>query len=483
MKNKLKTVFSNKIFLYMSSRYLTYILSFIVHIYIAASLGPKYYGIWAFLLLIFHYFNVIELGIPHAVQVLLVQNKKDKKHSADIEKTGTWMIGILSFCTVIVALFYYFGGFSKAHELNVGWMLYVICLCGLLNYFTNLYDKVYRCKNRLFEIGFKQTSIVIITAIAIVLFKGETLLHGLVISYLIWCVSSFVLYLTRGGLDFSGRYRKPLTSVILKKGFYLFLFYSGFSLIILSTRTFISNYYSIEDFGCFSFAYMLGHAVFQCVQAFSVVTITKLIDRYHSPEKSIVLSTVRVVRDNYVSLFHLIIYLAMIVFPIITHFMPKYSSALVSMNLCALMMVLYTNAYGYSTYLVASNNEKKLAMIAVVSFILNITLCYVLIYVLHVKYDFVVFSTMTTYLFYAFMCTYLGRKKLSISNSFIPVMLDCFPMRLLIPFIAAIVVTLINNPQLVFIPIVVFVMMNIGTLRSMYVMIKKLIINPKIVDI
>ena len=90
---------------------------------------------------------------------------------------------------------------------------------------------------------------------------------------------------------------------------------------------------------------------------------------------------------------------------------------------------------------------------------------------------------MTTYLFYAFMCTYLGRKKLSISNSFIPVMLDCFPMRLLIPFIAAIVVTLINNPQLVFIPIVVFVMMNIGTLRSMYVMIKKLIINPKIVDI
>lgn len=483
MKLALRKVLSNKIVLYMTSRYATYAVSFFVNIFIAACLGPTNYGIWAFLLLVFHYFNVIELGIPHAVQVLLVQHKDDKAFSADVEKTGTGLIGLLSLVTLVVAVVYSLGGISKAHELQVGYLFYAICFCGLLNYFTNLYDRVYRCKNRLFELGFKQTSVVFFMAIAMLLFKGKDLLYGLVFSYVLWCVSSFTVFMTRGGLDLSGRFRKPMAKTILKKGFFLFLFYSGFSLIILTTRTFINSSYTIEEFGCFSFAYLLGHAVYQCVQAFSVVTITKLISRYHSPDRNVVLSTIKIVRENYVSMFHLIIYLAMIAFPIIVHFVPKYSSALISMNLCALMMVLYTNAYGYSTYLVAVNKEKKLAFIAVSSFILNLALCFVLIRVLHVRYDFVVFSTMLAYFFYAYMCAHFGHGELGMSKNFFDVLIDCFPIRLLIPFIIAIAVALLNIRYLCFVPIVVFVALNTKTIVSMYGVIKKLIVKPEIVDI
>lgn len=483
MKLALRKVLSNKIVLYMTSRYVTYAVSFFVNIYIAACLGPSSYGVWAFLLLTFHYFNVIELGIPHAVQVLLVQHKDDKVYSANVEKTGTVLIALLSLVTVVVAVIYSLGGIPKAHELQVGYLFYAICFCGLLNYFTNLYDRIYRCRNRLFELGFKQTSVVFFMAIAMLLFKGKDLLYGLVFSYVLWCIASFTVFTTRGGLDTSGKYQKTVSKEILRKGFFLFLFYSGFSLIIITTRTFISTNYTVEDFGLFSFAYLLGNAVYQCVQAFSVVTITKLISRYHSPDRSVVLSTIKIVRENYVSMFHLIIYLAMIVFPIILHFMPKYSSALVSMNLCALMMVLYTNAYGYSTYLVAVNREKKLAFVAVSSFILNFVFCFILIRVFHVHYEFVVFSTMIAYLFYAYMCAYMGREELGMSKKFFTVLLDCFPIRLLIPFAAAIAVALLNIRNLCFVPIVVFAALNVKTIASMYGMIRKMIANPKIVDI
>ena len=467
----------------MSSRYITYIVQFFVNLYIAGSLGPAYYGIWSFLILVYHFFNIFDLGIPQAVQVLIVHNKNEKQESANIEKTGTLMMILLALFPFVVAIYYSLGGIPKAHELKVGWLFYAICFCGAINYMTNLYDKIYRCRNRLLEIGFKQTSVVFFMVIAIFIFRGKNLLYGLVLSYLVWCVSSFIVFLTRGGLDFSGLFSKTLTKDIFKKGFYLFLFYSGFSLIMITTRTYISINYSIDDFGLFSFSYSLGHAVFQSVQAFSTVIITKLLDRYHSPDRRIILNTIKVVRDNYVSMFQIIIYLAMLIFPIILNYMPKYFTALISMNLCALMMVLYTNSFGYSTYLVASNKEKVLAFIAVLSIFINLFFCTCLIKVFHVPFDYVVFSTMLTYFVYAYLCTFWGRKGLNLSINFFSVLFDCFPLRLFIPFVAAIVVALMNIRQLTFIPIVVFVFMNIKTIKSMYIMIKKMIVNPNIVDI
>ena len=163
--------------------------------------------------------------------------------------------------------------------------------------------------------------------------------------------------------------------------------------------------------------------------------------------------------------------------------MPKYSTALVSLNLCALMMLLYTNSFGYSTYLVASNKEKVLAFIAVLSIFINLLLCACLIKVFHVTFDYVVFSTMLTYFVYAFLCTFWGRKGLNLSVNFFSVLLDCFPLRLFIPFVSAIVVALLNVRQLTIIPIVVFVLMNTSTIVSMFKMIKKMIINPNIIDI
>ena len=180
---KVKKILSNKIVLYMSSRYITYILHFFVSIYIAAELGPSNYGIWSFLFLVYLYFNTIDLGIPHSVQVYLVQNKNDKIVSADYEKTGRVLMGILSLSCLAVALYYSLGGIKDAQELNLGWLFYGICFCASLNYFNNLYDRIYRRKNRLFELAFKQTSVVIIMAIAALFFHGEKLLIGMVLMF------------------------------------------------------------------------------------------------------------------------------------------------------------------------------------------------------------------------------------------------------------------------------------------------------------
>lgn len=479
----IKKLLTNKIVLYMSTRYATYILAFFVNLYVATKMGPGTYGVWSFLILVFHYLNIIDLGIPHSVQVYLVQNKDNKSVSSDYEKTGLIMMLIIALSSVVVALYYSFGGIAKAQEFKLGWLFYGICLCGFINYINNLYDRVYRSKNRLFELAFKQTSVVFFMALAVMSFSGSSLLMGMVLSYIAWCVSSLLVFVLRGGADFSGSFSKQYASNILKKGFFLFFFHAGFSFIIMSTRTIIGTHYSIEDFGLFSFAYFLGHSVYNCVLAFSTVTITKLLHRFHSSDRAVVLSTVSVVRINYVTLFHGVLYLAIMAFPLILHFMPKYESSLLSMMLCALMMLLYTNSYGYASYLIATNREKKLAFLAISSLFLNITIALFLAKVVHVPFEFVVFATMFSYLYYAYMCTYYGRKSLELSTSFGAVLLDSFPFGLIVPFILAIVIAITGSKNVIFIPFLVFLALNKKSIVSIFRTIKKLLLNPNIVDI
>ena len=49
--------------LYMLTRYVTYGMSFFVSMYAANRLGPYYYGVWGYLMLLLNYFNLINFGI------------------------------------------------------------------------------------------------------------------------------------------------------------------------------------------------------------------------------------------------------------------------------------------------------------------------------------------------------------------------------------------------------------------------------------
>ncbi len=467
----------------MSTRYVTYILAFFVNMYIATKMGPENYGIWSFLLLVFHYFMFADLGVPYSVQVFMVQNKENNRVAVNYEKTGLWMTGFLALSCLFVAFYYSIGGINKAQELNVGWLFYGMCICGFLNFFNMLYDRIYRAKNRLFELAFKQTSVVFFMALAVMSFEGADLVAGMVWSYIVWCLASFLVYIFRGGADFSGNYSLEYAKQVLKKGIYLFFFNAGFSFILITTRTLIGTHYSIEAFGLFSFAFFLGHSVYNCLLAFSTVIVTKLLHRFHSSDRDVILSTLSIVRANYVTLFHGVLYLAMIAFPIVLYFMPKYASSLESMMLCTLMMLLYTNSFGYASYLIATDKEKKLAILAILSFVLNLVVALFLIIVLHVKFEYVVFATMLSYLFYTHMCTYYARQSLGLSTSFPKVLLDGFPVGLLVPFVLAVVIALKGNQFLVAVPFFVFFIMNTKALKSIYKTSKKLLVNPNLIDI
>lgn len=467
----------------MVTRYVTYGLAFIVSISLAQKMGPRYLGIWGFLLMIFGYFNLINWGVPQSVQVLIIQHKESQEESAIYEKTGLLLMGLISLLCLAAIGYYCLGGFEIIHENGLGIHLIAICLCGVFNYFNLYYSKIYRTKNRVFELSFQQSSVVVLMLVSLLVFNGRNLLTALVASYFIATLASMLLYLFGGAADYSGRYETDYAKTIFRKGILLFLYNSGFYFIIVSTQTMISNSFTLEEFGFFTFAYTLGHAVFQLLDAFAYLVTAKLIYRYRSSDMNVVLATIRLVRDNFVALFHGATYLAIIFFPLLLHYMPKYADTLYLICLCCLTMLLYTNSFGYSTLLMARNKEKVLASIALSSLGLNVVLGLLFIKVFMFSYEYVITATMITYIFFALMCVVCGRRELGLPLNVMTILGDGFPLGLLIPFVSCLGIVFFRNDLFVFLPFILFVLLNLGTIKRIYQTVIKIMLNPKVIDI
>ena len=106
MKEDLLNFISNKVFFYLSSRYATFILQFVVSLLLSARLGPHYLGVWGVYIVIHNYYYRLNLGIPYSSQVMLIQNLKDRNNCNliyfnSLIVTG-FLILIVAVCTIIL---------------------------------------------------------------------------------------------------------------------------------------------------------------------------------------------------------------------------------------------------------------------------------------------------------------------------------------------------------------------------------------------
>ena len=88
-------IIKNKVFIYLITRYMTYAVQFISSIIIATKLGPYYFGIWGFILLLINYLRIIDFGISSATNILLVQNKDNPQKSSNYVTNSLFLISIL----------------------------------------------------------------------------------------------------------------------------------------------------------------------------------------------------------------------------------------------------------------------------------------------------------------------------------------------------------------------------------------------------
>lgn len=484
-KISIKTLLTNKVLIYLSSRYITYALQFITSLVIAAKLGPYYFGIWGFFLLLLSYFQQVHFGISNSFSVLYVQSKDNEQEKNYIISNSVILISYLSVLVICVYLYYRIWGIPILNKYEIDPYFFWVCLIAILQYFHGFIVNVFRVKNKIGLVTYCQSVVVILNFLCIFFFNGSTLLIVLAMGYLVGYLSALIVFLLdkdipRGLFHYwSSEHQKK----IIKKGLLLFLYNTCFYFIILSVRTIVSSYYTVEEFGYFTFSFALAHAIMLLLESLTFLVFPKLVSKLSSPNLNEANETITRYRQAYITSSHLLVYFAMILFPFIVYFFPKYAGAITAMNIIALTILTNAHSCGYSETLISRNKEKYSAVISLVALIVNCAIAIFLAAILKVPYSFVILSTLITYLLFSSAVCYYGRKFLGQTFGLKSFLKAYFSGRQFLPYVIALIVSILDYNILVFLPLLVFVILNWKEIKSIINVIKRLFTSPEMVNL
>ncbi|RHE91398.1 lipopolysaccharide biosynthesis protein [Bacteroides intestinalis] len=481
---KIKLFLTNKILIYLASRYISYGVQFFVSLIIAAKMGPYFFGIYGFITLILNYCAVISFGIPASLNVLLVHHKTQENTCGNYIGNALLFYTIQSLLLFVLYLVLVISDIEIDNNYPIKEYYLLIAIIASLNYFNSIFINVLRIKNKVNQLSVVQSLNVLLNVIVVCIVKGENLIIALLLCNLISGIASVIVTKLCDALP-------PLKKILIKitflkeilgKGMYLFFCNSCFAFILISIRSLISANYKVEEFGAFTFSFSIANSVMLLLEALMTIIFPKLVDLLSFNDNKIVENTLEKLRGTYISSAHLLIYVAMLFFPILLNFMPKYSNALTSMNLIALAVLMNTNSSGYSTLLISKNKERTSAVLSMTALIINIILGYSLISFFHVGFSYVILAALFTYIYFSFMVVVEGRKCLC-KSSMVSTFKSFFPIKLFIPYLVALIISCLQYENFIWLPLVLYMILNKRDIFMMFNTAKKLIINPDIINI
>lgn len=478
-----KRLFTNKVTIYLTTRYIVYGVTFLTSLFMASRLGPYYMGIWGSIALLLKYFHVIDFGVGNSISVFLVQNKKNKERADSYEKAAVFLLACIFLFILLIGIYYKFFGIAFVEKFSLGKRFYYVLLIAVFQYFDDYSLKVYRVKGKMFEFTLYQTFHQVLMFPAIFFAKEDALVDLLIGLYVFAHLTCALVFIFRGGLSFGGKLKFDYVKDIIVKGFFLFVYNASFYFIILSTKTIVGSNYTVAEFGKFSFAYTLAHAALMLLTAFSALITPRLLDKFNTDDKTVIKQTVEMLRANYVSLAHGMMYLSMCFFPILLMFLPKYADSLRVINFTSLAVLLYSNSFGYISLLMAKNKEKSLAYASIFCLLLNIVLALLLVKVINVGYEYVILATLVTYFIYAIIIIKIGQSFIGIKKKIYEVIKEAMPLGMLVPFVISCILTVVNVSYLMPIPLIIFVLLNWQDIGRIIGSIKRITYNPNIVDV
>lgn len=483
IKDLWRELIHNQVLWYALSRYMITGISFITSLIIAVKLGSYLLGIYGFFLLMRNYFKITNLGIPDSTTILMIQHINEVAEIGNYERNAVALTTFLSFVIVLFGIAHYFFRFNFIIKYEMTWDFYLLCAIAIFTLFNDLFFKIYRVEGRIVELIIYQSIIQLLCFFASLAFEGRTLINVLISCYLVGNIASVVIFICKGYLNLKGVVQLRYIKEISNKGLFLFLFNFLFYLIFMSTRTAVSAYYELAEFGMFTFAYTLSNGVILLIDAIAALLIPKLIDRFNTDNTTVINDTIHLLKINYTYAAYGLAWVLIIAFTILLFFLKNYYDAFDIVIYMSLTVVLQTHSFPFSTLLMAKNKEKQVANCAAISLAVNIALIFIIISVLKLPYQYVILATWISYFLYTFLCIYYCRKLLSDNRGFVSILKEAFPLGLLFPVLCGIIVAVLKIRSLVILPLVLYVLFNLNIFKTLLNSVILLIKSPKIIDI
>lgn len=483
-KKSFVKVLSNPAILYMISRYATYIIQFVNSLFIAVYLGPYYLGIWGFINLVLGYIGQLNLGIPHSVNVIIAVKKQNIAFCERIIGNGISMILLLSAITFLFLFMIRLDIISIGSKYQFARYVLPVTIIAVFTHINSLFSNIFRVYGKIAAIAINQSLYPVLVLCLLPFFRGEKLLWVIIMANGVAFVVSFFIYVFRSPVKVRPAFSSKLVSIIQTKGWYLFLYNTSFYLILLTTKSFISKNYTVEEFGFFTFSYSLANVVLLLLNSISFLIFPKMLNRFASSSNEQIHKLLGDVRVAYISTSHLLIHAVILLLPLFLLLFPMYTQASSVFKVTALAIVLYANSFGYQGVLMARGKEKTLAFVAMGALLLNIMFATILVYGLQVTFDFVILSTLLAYLLYVLILAIYGRKVLNLPVNVLAVLKDVYPWRMMLPFALSFGLVAFGVSDIYFIiPFVVYLLLNFKDIVFIKDVVKRVLSNPNFINI
>ena len=473
----------NKVFNYVFSRYAIYVLQFVNTLVLAKRLSPYEFGVWGFVQMILIYFSHLDLGIPSSFNALASIHIRNTKFVSLNFNAAITLIGLI--CLLVLGFFFFSSLFGFSMGTKYGFSTYMPYVLGIiaLAYFNKLMTNLFRVYNRIREITFYQASIPISIAVAYLLFDKD-LIQYLLIAMIAANSVSLLLFLNFRPFKLSLSFSKRLLIQIQKSGLFFFIYNASFYFTLLSTRSLISHYYSVEEFGEFNFAYSLSNSIEMTISAFVFLIFPKMINRLAIANNEDAQRIVNFMQHNYSLLVSLLTYLAIGFFPLVLYIYPKYINSFTAFSLILLTNLVYASCFGSPILLMARRREKKIAILAFFVLIMNITITFILILIFKPDYGLAVIGTTISYLIYIVAIQHTALIELNAYKGVRVLISTILPIRHSFPLLVAFVFSVMDLPMFYYwTPFFLFVALNYNYLRETQNNLYRLLKEPDLVNI
>jgi len=356
-----------------------------------------------------------------------------------------------------------------------------LLLSGILNYGIILYSNIYRIYNKLFKIAFSQSISIFLNLIAVFIFKGEKLLEVLIYINVFSALLSVIFFSIGSPQKFKILGDLEHVKIIIQKGFYLFIYNASFYFMILLSRTLISINYTITEFGYFTFSYTLANTVLLLLESLNYILYPKIINKFSNSSSSEIVKSLVDIRSGYTTFTHLLAHSAILLFPLFLFLFPNYSNSQTAFRIIILVVIINTNSFGISGYIISKGKEKILGFISLSGLLTSFISSYVLINYIGVSYEYVILGTGSAYLLYVFAINYYGLRLLEQRITINNLISFSFRIELLIPYIISFILIFINGSAISFlIPFTLFIGLNFKEFKRIRNMLIQLLNNPKL---
>ena len=462
-----KKIFKNKIFHFFLNRYFVFFIQFINFSFISIKLGVYYFGVWSFILLFLQYATYSTLGTEYSLNILLSTKKRSDSFNSIIYSNGVLVLFSISIITLFLCFSIVFFDISLFSKYSFKQYFIPAILITILWNFNNYYSNLYRVYGKLFEIAFFQTAIQVFLLPAIFIFPSKELIHNLVYFTVVAHFLSLLLFIKNSPLAFKLRYNRKISQTIIKRGLFLLFFNVSAYMILISSKTIVSIFYTVEDMGQFSFANSISQTAIMGFSVISFILFPKLIEKFNLKDKNH-LNAFKRAKEIYFYAAYFTILLVILFLPFLLYFFEQYKESQSTIVFMLLAQILAATSFAHSIQLISNKKELKLGLMAFTSVIINIVICLLLKNIFNLGYEYIAFGNIITALIYSGLTIYIA-KEFEPNNKFCYFKEIKLQLIIFLPFVISLINTLLlNNYFINLMSIFLLVALNFQRFRNIY---------------